>query len=106
MNFLIILLKRESPGGTTPGDFLLSDERMDILISFSCQYIYHAEYGFSRLLRNFFVSLSVDLCYNGHAVDSLQQEGGAQMDYLISFLISIVASIVAYYICKWLDRDE
>lgn len=28
------------------------------------------------------------------------------MDYLISFLISIVASIVAYYICKWLDRDE
>ena len=46
------------------------------------------------------------LCYNGHAVDSLQQEGGAQMDYLISFLISIVASIVAYYICKWLDRDE
>ena len=60
MNFLIISLKRESPGGTTPGDSLLSDERMDILISFSCQYIYHAEYGFSRLLRNFlFLYLSI-----------------------------------------------
>ena len=33
---------------------------MDILISFSCQYIYHAEYGFSRLLRNFlFLYLSI-----------------------------------------------
>ena len=105
MNFLIISLKRESPGGTTPGDSLLSDERMDILISFSCQYIPRRIWLF-KAPAQFFVSLSVDLCYNGHAVDSLQQEGGAQMDYLISFLISIVASIVAYYICKWLDRDE
>ena len=25
---------------------------------------------------------------------------------LISFLVSVMASIVAYYICKWLDRDQ
>ena len=52
------------------------------------------------------ISFPVDLWYNGHAVDSLQQRGGARMEYLISFLISVGASIVAYYICKWLDGDE
>ena len=48
----------------------------------------------------------VKLWYNVCAVDSLQQRGGVQMDYLISFLISVGASIAAYYICKWLDGED
>jgi len=28
------------------------------------------------------------------------------MTSVCSFIISVVASVVAYYICKWLDRDE
>lgn len=27
-------------------------------------------------------------------------------DHLFSFFVSVLASVVAYYICKWLDRDE
>lgn len=35
------------------------------------------------------------------------QEGGkSNMQLITSFILSIVASIVAYYICKWLDRDN
>ena len=33
-------------------------------------------------------------------------KGGCQLDILSSFLISVMASVVAYYICKWLDRDD
>ncbi len=46
------------------------------------------------------------LCYNGHAVDSFQQEGGEHMDYIITFLFSVAASVVSYFICKWLNRDD
>ena len=35
-----------------------------------------------------------------------QQEGGARMELLTSFIISVIASVVAAYICKWLDREE
>ena len=28
------------------------------------------------------------------------------MDLMISFLLSVTAGVVAYYICKWLDRDD
>lgn len=28
------------------------------------------------------------------------------MPVLLSFILSVLASVVAYYICKWLDRDE
>ena len=28
------------------------------------------------------------------------------LDKFIAFVISVVASVVAYYICKWLDRDN
>lgn len=28
------------------------------------------------------------------------------MELIISFVISVIASIVAYYICKWLDRND
>ncbi|MBQ3944131.1 MAG: nitrate reductase [Alphaproteobacteria bacterium] len=28
------------------------------------------------------------------------------MDSFISFLISVTASVTAYYICKWLDRND
>lgn len=28
------------------------------------------------------------------------------MEVIVMFLISVAASIVAYYICKWLDRDD
>ena len=34
------------------------------------------------------------------------QKGGAFLELLISFLVSVVASVTAYYICKWLDRDD
>ena len=44
--------------------------------------------------------------YNKFAVDSFQQEGGGILDILITFILSVIASVVAYYICKWLDRDE
>ena len=27
-------------------------------------------------------------------------------DVFISFIISVEASVVAYFICKWLDRDD
>lgn len=38
---------------------------------------------------------------------TLAQEGGEFiLYYLISFIISVAASVVAYYICKWLDRDD
>jgi len=26
--------------------------------------------------------------------------------FTLTFLISVMASIIAYYICKWLDREE
>ena len=28
------------------------------------------------------------------------------MDIIISFLVSCTASIIAYYVCKWLDRNN
>ncbi|MBO7673200.1 nitrate reductase [bacterium] len=28
------------------------------------------------------------------------------IDIALSFLISVMASVAAYYICKWLDRDD
>lgn len=35
------------------------------------------------------------------------REGGcSKLDIIFSFFISVMASVVAYYICKWLDRDE
>ena len=34
------------------------------------------------------------------------QKGGVALELFISFLISVMASIAAYYICKWLDRDD
>lgn len=34
------------------------------------------------------------------------QKGGVCLELAISFIISVLASIVAYYICKWLDRDD
>lgn len=34
------------------------------------------------------------------------QEGGVSLEYIASFLISVMASVTAYYICKWLDRDD
>ena len=27
-------------------------------------------------------------------------------DIITAFLVSVVASIAAYYICKWLDRND
>lgn len=44
--------------------------------------------------------------YNKYAVDSFQQEGGGQMEYILSFLLSVMAGIIGYYICKWLDRNH
>ena len=44
--------------------------------------------------------------YNGYAVDSLQQRGGVQMDYIFNFLLSVMAGVAGYYICKWLDRNH
>lgn len=41
-----------------------------------------------------------------YAVDSFQQEGGADLEFFITFIISVAASVVAYYICKWLDGDD
>ena len=28
------------------------------------------------------------------------------VEYILAFIISVLASVAAYYICKWLDRDE
>ncbi|RGM01859.1 nitrate reductase [Hungatella hathewayi] len=33
-----------------------------------------------------------------------QQEGGAYIMDIFTFILSIVASVVAYFICKWLDK--
>ena len=37
------------------------------------------------------------LCYNGHAVDSFQQEGGERVDTIVTFLVSVAASVVSYF---------
>ena len=52
------------------------------------------------------VDMPIIIRYNGYAVDSLQQRGGAQMDYIFNFLLSVMAGIAGYYICKWLDRNH
>ena len=44
--------------------------------------------------------------YTVLAVDSFQREGGAPLEILVTFIVSVVASIVAYYVCKWLDRND
>lgn len=46
--------------------------------------------------------------YNVPAVPpyTWQQEGGARMEILLSFLVSVAAGVAAYYICKWLDRHR
>ena len=50
---------------------------------------------------------SVKLWYTVRAVDSFQQEGGAQLVYQIfSFFVSVAARVTAYYICKWLDGNR
>ncbi len=48
------------------------------------------------------------MCYNlSVATPYTGRKGGVFMqDLLISFLISVGANIVAYYICKWLGRDD
>ena len=28
------------------------------------------------------------------------------MELVVSFVISVMASVVAYYLCKWLDRED
>lgn len=35
-----------------------------------------------------------------------QQKGGVLVETIFSFLVSVMASIVAYYVCKWLDRND
>lgn len=47
------------------------------------------------------------LWYNGTASKPLSfvRKGVHGMIFL-DFLISVGASVVAYYVCKWLDRDE
>ncbi len=35
-----------------------------------------------------------------------QQEGGACMEHILSFLVSVAASVVGYYIRKWLDGHD
>lgn len=49
------------------------------------------------------VNMTIVIRYNGHAVDSLQQGGGVQLDYIFNFLLSVMAGVAGYYICKWLD---
>lgn len=38
--------------------------------------------------------------------ETMAREEVAKMRYFVEFLVSVMASIAAYYICKWLDRDE
>ena len=52
------------------------------------------------------VNMPIAIRYNGYAVDSLQQRGGVQMDYIFNFLLSVMAGVAGYYICKWLDRNH
>lgn len=52
------------------------------------------------------VDMLIVIRYNGYAVDSLQQRGGVQMDYIFNFLLSVMAGVAGYYICKWLDRNH
>ena len=41
------------------------------------------------------------------AAPILAKEGGVDLlELLLPFLISVLASIAAYYICKWLDRND
>ena len=52
------------------------------------------------------VNMPIVIRYNGYAVDSLQQRGVVQMDYIFNFLLSVMAGVAGYYICKWLDRNH
>lgn len=48
------------------------------------------------------------IVYNTNVATPRQaQKGGVCLiDIVISFLVSVMASVAAYYICKWLDRDD
>ena len=52
------------------------------------------------------IEIMAKLYYNNYAVTLSSREEVSQMDILISFFISGGASVAAYYICKWLDRDD
>ncbi len=34
------------------------------------------------------------------------QEGGACMEFILSFLVAVVAGVACHYIIKWLDGDK
>ena len=60
------------------------------------------------------IPFAVDLCYNGHVVNSqislFHTEGGefplSELEILVSFIVSVAAGIATHYICKWLDRHK
>lgn len=45
-------------------------------------------------------------CYNTFVVAPILATERGCILLIANFIISVLASIVAYYICKWLDRDE
>ena len=48
------------------------------------------------------------LCDIIHLLPLLYQRGWEVLilDTFLSFIISVMASIIAYYLCKWMDRNE
>lgn len=40
------------------------------------------------------------------SVGFFRQEGGVNMQYIISFVVAVVARIAGYYVCKWLDSHK
>lgn len=52
--------------------------------------------------------LSITICYNVPVVAPIlaTERGGVPVETIFSFLVSVMASIVAYYVCKWLDRND
>lgn len=36
----------------------------------------------------------------------LQQGGGVNVEYFVSFLITVLSGVACHYIIKWLDGDD
>lgn len=57
--------------------------------------------------REIFIEIKRKAGYNVKvATPRKAKKGGVSLEIIISFLISVLASIAAYYICKWLDRND
>ena len=52
---------------------------------------------------------SFHVCYNNEATTprpQVEKGGCIVVEMFYSFILSVMASVVAYYICKWLDKED